>query len=188
MNITMENIYVEHMSLNNYKPRPSQVYKCQPTQLMSFMYFYYPKVTTKARQLWVPGSRSAAYVWQRHEACDSTEGRNLIFCGDSSFSHTQWACENVGGIDALKPQNGWFHISIPGIILPIYVYKSIIFHNIFLHFFFQFFSVLLDKQSLVTDCGKLKILDNLLTQLKQENHRVLIYSQMTRMIDILEVI
>lgn len=49
-------------------------------------------------------------------------------------------------------------------------------------------NILLDKQSLVTDCGKLKILDNLLTKLKQENHRVLIYSQMTRMIDILEVI
>jgi len=61
------------------------------------------------------------------------------------------------------------------------------FHNIFLHFLKNFFFTL-DKQSLVTDCGKLKILDNLLTKLKQENHRVLIYSQMTRMIDILEVI
>lgn len=58
----------------------------------------------------------------------------------------------------------------------------IIFELLTLQYFF------LDKQSLVTDCGKLKILDNLLTQLKEENHRVLIYSQMTRMIDILEVI
>lgn len=55
--------------------------------------------------------------------------------------------------------------------------------TLFIYLFF-----ILDKQSLVTDCGKLKILDSLLTKLKQENHRVLIYSQMTRMIDILEVI
>ena len=40
---------------------------------------------------------------------------------------------------------------------------------------------------LVTDAGKLTILDGLLTKLKSDNHRVLIYSQMTKMIDILEV-
>ncbi|KAL4142943.1 hypothetical protein QTP88_005331 [Uroleucon formosanum] len=156
MNITMENIYVENISLNNYTPRPSQIYECKPTQLPPFIYFYCPKVTTKARQLWVPGSRSAAYIWQQHETCDSIQGYSLIFNGHSSFSHNQWSCEHLGGINALKPQNGWSNISIP------------------------------DKQSLVTDCGKLKILDSLLTKLKQENHRVLIYSQMTRMIDILE--
>jgi len=39
----------------------------------------------------------------------------------------------------------------------------------------------------VVDAGKLTVLDRLLTKLKKENHRVLIYSQMTRMIDILEV-
>ena len=38
----------------------------------------------------------------------------------------------------------------------------------------------------MTDCGKLTILDELLARLKAEGHRVLIYSQMTRMIDILE--
>jgi len=40
---------------------------------------------------------------------------------------------------------------------------------------------------LVADGGKLSVLDRLLSRLKAENHRVLIYSQMTRMIDILEV-
>jgi len=44
-----------------------------------------------------------------------------------------------------------------------------------------------DKETLVTDAGKLFVLDRLLTRLKAEDHRVLIYSQMTRMIDILEV-
>ena len=44
-----------------------------------------------------------------------------------------------------------------------------------------------DKEMLVADAGKLSILDRLLTRLKAKDHRVLIYSQMTRMIDILEV-
>lgn len=43
-----------------------------------------------------------------------------------------------------------------------------------------------DKQSLVTDAGKLTVLDSLLTRLKSEGHRVLIYTQMTKMIDLLE--
>lgn len=48
-----------------------------------------------------------------------------------------------------------------------------------------FFS--LGKESLITDSGKLYALDVLLTRLKSQGHRVLIYSQMTRMIDLLEV-
>ncbi len=43
-----------------------------------------------------------------------------------------------------------------------------------------------DKETLVSDAGKLFVLDNLLTRLKIEGHRVLIYSQMTKMIDLLE--
>lgn len=44
-----------------------------------------------------------------------------------------------------------------------------------------------DKQTLVSDAGKLQVLDGLLTRLKAQNHRVLIYSQMTKVIDLLEV-
>lgn len=44
-----------------------------------------------------------------------------------------------------------------------------------------------DKETLVTDSGKLSVLDSLLKRLKEEGHRVLIYSQMTKMIDLLEV-
>lgn len=43
------------------------------------------------------------------------------------------------------------------------------------------------KETVVTDSGKLQVLDSLLATLKAQGHRVLIYSQMTRMIDILEV-
>lgn len=60
-------------------------------------------------------------------------------------------------LDASKPLFGWSNITIP------------------------------DKQTLVSDAGKLAVLDSLLTRLKAQNHRVLIYSQMTKMIDLLEV-
>lgn len=48
-------------------------------------------------------------------------------------------------------------------------------------------SFCVDKETLVTDSGKLSVLDSLLKRLKGEGHRVLIYSQMTKMIDLLEV-
>lgn len=44
-----------------------------------------------------------------------------------------------------------------------------------------------DKQTLLSDASKLSVLDDLLKKLKQEGHRVLIFSQMTKMIDLLEV-
>lgn len=59
--------------------------------------------------------------------------------------------------DIIRPINGWSNITIP------------------------------DKEVLVTDSGKLSVLDGLLKRLKEEGHRVLIYSQMTKMIDLLEV-
>ncbi|XP_055384468.1 chromatin-remodeling ATPase INO80 [Condylostylus longicornis] len=55
-----------------------------------------------------------------------------------------------------KPDTGWSWITIP------------------------------DKQTLISDAGKLSVLDSLLTRLKSQGHRVLIYSQMTKMIDLLE--
>ncbi|EDW14836.1 chromatin-remodeling ATPase INO80 [Drosophila mojavensis] len=72
-------------------------------------------------------------------------------------------CENVlgrelvsTGLALCKPLNGWSSIVVP------------------------------DKETLITDAGKLFVLDSLLTRLKAEGHRVLIYSQMTKMIDLLE--
>lgn len=60
------------------------------------------------------------------------------------------------GFKLTKPISGWSNIIIP------------------------------DKQTLVSDAGKLAVLDSLLTRLKSQGHRVLIYSQMTKMIDLLE--
>ena len=39
---------------------------------------------------------------------------------------------------------------------------------------------------LITDCAKLRVLDELLTNLKKDKHRCLIFCQMTKMLDILE--
>lgn len=61
------------------------------------------------------------------------------------------------GFDKCHPRGGWSNIHVP------------------------------DKQALITDSGKLTYLDGLLKRLKAQNHRVLIYSQMTRVIDLLEV-
>lgn len=41
-------------------------------------------------------------------------------------------------------------------------------------------------EDLIADSGKLQVLDQLLAQLKKEGHRVLIFSQMTKLIDLLE--
>ncbi|XP_058066416.1 helicase domino [Anopheles bellator] len=43
-----------------------------------------------------------------------------------------------------------------------------------------------DPRLIQYDCGKLQTLDRLLKKLKSENHRVLIFTQMTRMLDVLE--
>ena len=41
-------------------------------------------------------------------------------------------------------------------------------------------------ESEILASGKLRVLDKLLAQLKRDGHRVLLYSQMTKMLDVLE--
>lgn len=90
---------------------------------------------------------------------NSTDSRSAAW---NAIRHEQ--CENpIGqalirdGLDVCRPHCGWSNIIVP------------------------------DKQTLISDAGKLTVLDNLLTRLKAQNHRVLIYSQMTKVIDLLEV-
>ena len=52
--------------------------------------------------------------------------------------------------------------------------------------FSLFVSPSTEKGCMIFDSGKMSVLDKLLVRLKREQHRVLIYSQMTRMIDLLE--
>uniref|UniRef100_A0A182K429 Chromatin-remodeling ATPase INO80 n=1 Tax=Anopheles christyi TaxID=43041 RepID=A0A182K429_9DIPT len=82
-----------------------------------------------------------------------------------SHSTARWSCNETAlaserqlneHVHASYPPHGWSNIIIP------------------------------DKQTLVSDAGKLSVLDSLLARLKEQGHRVLIYSQMTKMIDLLE--
>ncbi|XP_050072706.1 chromatin-remodeling ATPase INO80-like [Anopheles maculipalpis] len=80
-----------------------------------------------------------------------------LACGQS-FNDATGAAERKlrEHVHASYPAHGWSNIIIP------------------------------DKQTLVSDAGKLAVLDSLLARLKEQGHRVLIYSQMTKMIDLLE--
>ncbi|EDV98617.1 chromatin-remodeling ATPase INO80 [Drosophila grimshawi] len=89
-----------------------------------------------------------------------------LYCESRGAAWTQIRhvqCENIVGRELVatglalcRPRSGWSSIVVP------------------------------DKETLITDAGKLSVLDGLLTRLKAEGHRVLIYSQMTKMIDLLE--
>lgn len=63
---------------------------------------------------------------------------------------------SLQGLRDIRPEEGWSKVQLP------------------------------DRSTLVSDSGKLTVLDQLLTRLKRNDHRVLIYSQMTKMIDIIE--
>ena len=75
---------------------------------------------------------------------------------DENESQLEPLCSDRRGVYSVSPVNGWSHITIP------------------------------DKEVIITDSGKMRVLDSLLTRLKSEEHRVLIYSQMTKVIDLLE--
>ncbi|KAL0868568.1 hypothetical protein ABMA27_008036 [Loxostege sticticalis] len=72
-------------------------------------------------------------------------------------AESQEGCDTVDRlVAAARPPSGWASLQVP------------------------------DKNQLVSDAGKLTVLDSLLKRLKERGHRVLIYSQMTKMIDLLE--
>ncbi|CAG5097979.1 Similar to Ino80: Chromatin-remodeling ATPase INO80 (Drosophila melanogaster) [Cotesia congregata] len=154
----------------------------QPTSIPRFLCDTNEKIKASPRKLYVSSS-SAAYAWKRHEACAGPFGQNVLWTGfertlrnfdtdvesfhktsvsqinildNSPASIVDFSYESLGGLAACHPVNGWSNIIVP------------------------------DKQTLVTDAGKLAVLDNLLRRLKEQGHRVLIYSQMTKMIDLLE--
>ncbi|XP_017878637.1 chromatin-remodeling ATPase INO80 isoform X2 [Ceratina calcarata] len=152
-----------------HHPRPPIMRYCQQTTIPSFICDSYPKVQASPRKLYVSNS-SAACAWRIHEECGGKFGQQLVWLGcERALSLSQdnfktrigqttvtFSVEPQGGISACTPINGWSNIIVP------------------------------DKQTLVTDAGKLSVLDSLLRRLKEQGHRVLIYSQMTKMIDLLE--
>lgn len=144
------------------KEMKPQVLKCQRCPVPKFLMEMCPRVCTSGR---VPfcSDRSFAYFVQDHVTCSGQIGKQCIMFGSDDLAqdfkdqrNRFRFSSNTGGIYALRPSVGFSNIIIP------------------------------DKQSLVSDCGKLHVLDVLLARLKSEGHRVLIYSQMTKMIDLLE--
>ncbi|KAK4871988.1 hypothetical protein RN001_016112 [Aquatica leii] len=142
-----------------YEERPPQVFQCEATTLPGFLFCGLPKIQTNFPILYCY-SRRAMWDWSR-------------FIDDYSLNSCNYHWSSATGnnldksvnyityvpptpFDIVRPRHGWSPILIP------------------------------DKETLVTDSGKLSVLDGLLKRLKEEGHRVLIYSQMTRMIDLLE--
>ncbi|CAG9855295.1 unnamed protein product [Phyllotreta striolata] len=143
-----------------YIKRPTQVFKCTKTEIPSFLFYNMPRVTAAPISLYCY-SRRAAWDLKRHIDDYSFNSLNYYWSNatDSPFNYQSAQSlhpEPFSCADNVKPTNGWSNIVIP------------------------------DKESLVTDSGKLSVLDGLLKRLKEEGHRVLIYSQMTKMIDLLE--
>jgi len=126
---------------------------------------YYPKfVMGNALKIVVTppevicSDRSASYAHHRmHYASDRLiEVLQRGVCDDSSEERQALLFPPPKqGLSGLTPSQGWSLAEIP------------------------------DGKSLISDSGKLSVLDTLLARLKKEGHRVLIYSQMTKMIDLL---
>ncbi|KAJ8356281.1 hypothetical protein SKAU_G00190750 [Synaphobranchus kaupii] len=134
---------------------------CQPTEPPKFLFASVPRVTAVPMERYC-ADRSAAYEWRAARDGGSVAAKQCFLYGTPQLA-AAWAGrtqaffpEAPGGVMSLYPRHGWSFIRIP------------------------------DKETLITDSGKLHTLDLLLTRLKSQGHRVLIYSQMTRMIDLLE--
>uniref|UniRef100_A0A8C2KIY4 Chromatin-remodeling ATPase INO80 n=1 Tax=Cyprinus carpio TaxID=7962 RepID=A0A8C2KIY4_CYPCA len=134
---------------------------CQPTQPPKFLLTVTPRVTSVPMERYC-ADRSAEYEWRLIRDGGSLIAKQCFLYGSPELACAWAQCSQAflppspGGIMALQQRHGWSFIRIP------------------------------DKESLITDSGKLHTLDLLLTRLKSQGHRVLIYSQMTRMIDLLE--
>ncbi|XP_056284260.1 chromatin-remodeling ATPase INO80 isoform X1 [Pseudoliparis swirei] len=134
---------------------------CQPTLPPKFLLAATPRVTAVPIERYCD-DRSAEYEWRVTRGGGGAVFKQCFLYGSPELA-SDWRARATafhpqcpGGVMALYPRHGWSYIRIP------------------------------DKESLITDSGKLHTLDILLCRLKSHGHRVLIYSQMTRMIDLLE--
>ncbi|XP_050314802.1 chromatin-remodeling ATPase INO80 isoform X2 [Anthonomus grandis grandis] len=143
-----------------HKNRPSVVLPCEKTEIPFHLFCAMPKVSAPTINLYCY-SRKAAWDLQRHIDDYSFNSLNYHWSQATGHKYPVLPCETLypqqrDCVEIIRPKQGWSNIAIP------------------------------DKESLVTDSGKLFVLDGLLRKLKEEGHRVLIYSQMTKMIDLLE--
>uniref|UniRef100_A0A2C9KB78 Chromatin-remodeling ATPase INO80 n=2 Tax=Biomphalaria glabrata TaxID=6526 RepID=A0A2C9KB78_BIOGL len=150
-----------HLPVFPHKYRPSRALKCCRIDMADFFMLLIPKVTCPGM---VEYSSDRSAEWERIKKleCGTQIAKQALWFGSPElYSEACQASRHFtyvprGGLLAVKPHYGWTQVQIA------------------------------DKESLVSDAGKLYVLDSLLQRLKDEDHRVLIYSQMTRMIDLLE--
>uniref|UniRef100_A0A3Q3GLH6 Chromatin-remodeling ATPase INO80 n=1 Tax=Labrus bergylta TaxID=56723 RepID=A0A3Q3GLH6_9LABR len=144
--------------------RSSATSSVRPSQLTpppKFLLAATPRVTAVPMERYCD-DRSAEYEWRVTRCGGGTIFKQCFLYGSPELALEWQARSNSfhpqcpGGVMAMYPRHGWSFIRIP------------------------------DKESLITESGKLHTLDILLSRLKNQGHRVLIYSQMTRMIDLLE--
>uniref|UniRef100_H3D061 Chromatin-remodeling ATPase INO80 n=1 Tax=Tetraodon nigroviridis TaxID=99883 RepID=H3D061_TETNG len=134
---------------------------CQPLLPPKFLLAAVPRVTAVLMERYC-ADRSAENEWRVTRGGGGAVFKECFLYGSPELA-SDW-CRRAnsfhprwpGGAMALYPRHGWSFIRIP------------------------------DKESLIMESGKLHTLDVLLSRLKSQGHRVLIYSQMTRMIDLLE--
>lgn len=135
---------------------------CQLSSPPAFLTNLSTKILAEPLNVYCP-DRSAEWWISRNKLCGSVQAFRMLMYGSPDctssklkYQSQMFSSDTLGGIYGIHPANGWSGIVIPG------------------------------KETVVTDSGKLQVLDRLLATLKDQGHRVLIYSQMTRMIDILE--
>ena len=144
-----------------HRERATEVRCCQPYYCPPFLLALSQRATALP---FLPhySSRPLEYQSQDHRSLmvdHVTSAESLLAHGSLDLANSSplhYGPHALGGLVASRPKLGW-----SGIVIP-------------------------EKASLISDAGKLFVLDGLLARLKEEGHRVLIYSQMTRMIDLLE--
>jgi len=147
----------------SHSERDDEIRKCIPTICPTFLQHLTNRVGSLPKQPHF-ASRTLEYYNQDHlsvKVNPSLSAQNILLHGsvklhNNSFCSSHYSEPATGGLTSSRPTLGW-----SGIVIP-------------------------EKQSLISDAGKLFVLDGLLARLKEGGHRVLIYSQMTRMIDLLE--
>jgi len=147
----------------NHIEREDSIRQCIPTNCPQFLQHLTNRVGSLPKQPHF-SSRTLEYYNQDHKnvmISHTMSARNILVHGsvklyNNSFYSSHYSKPSGGGLIGSRPALGW-----SGIVIP-------------------------EKQSLISDAGKLFVLDGLLARLKEGGHRVLIYSQMTRMIDLLE--
>ncbi|XP_057370086.1 chromatin-remodeling ATPase INO80-like [Daphnia carinata] len=142
----------------SFTARPTRTLKCLWTDMPQVLSLPVLKVNCRGSPV-TCSDRSAAYWLEELSHPRNCEGISLILQGAATVSKPTpsiFQTSYSGGLELAKPRHGWSSVILP------------------------------DKETLICDAGKLQVLDSLLRRLKNEGHRVLIYSQMTRIIDLLE--